>query len=100
MMDRSKVVEGTISAFAHYRHSGETSSEGVGEKKILVLPFKSPHAIAGVSLRKKIYQGQYNSAEVGVTVSLPCYPEEIEDAIDEATKIASKHIGRLLKRFK
>ena len=99
-MNRISVKEGTISVFAHYRHSGETSSEGVGEKKIFVTPFKSPHAIAGVSFRKKVYQGQYNSAEVGVNVSLPCYPEEIEDAIDEATKIASEHIGRLLKRFK
>ena len=95
----SNDVEGTISVFAHYRRAGQTAEEGVGQQKIAVKTFKSAHATVGVRLGKKIYQGQYNTTELSVSVSLPCYPEEVDAGLLEAERIARTHIGRLLGRL-
>lgn len=100
MKGTTRKAEGTISLFAHYRRAGQTASEGADERKIEVKTFDSPHAIVGVTLGKKIYQGQYNSTEVRVSVSLPCYPEEIDDGLAEAERLAKTHIGRLIQRIK
>lgn len=91
--------EGRIRVRAHYRTAGETDREATGERKIDVGTFEGPTGSACVGFSRKVYQGQYNSAEVSVWVTLPCYPEEVEEALDEANRIAHSRISKLLKRL-
>lgn len=93
-------TEGRISVRAHYRHAGETTGEATGEQLIEVEPFETEAAFVGVVLGRKIYQGQFNSSEVRVSVSLPCYREEVPEALDECQRLAHNKISKLIERLK
>ena len=98
-MKRENFQGGTVQLFAHFRRAGQTAQEGSAEEKIPVMQFKSPHAIVGITLGKMIYQGQYNSTDIRVSVSLPCYPEEVKEGLDEAQEIAHERIKSLMARI-
>lgn len=99
-MPKNEKIPGTVSVRAHFRRGGEVVEEGAGEQLIEVLPFEQPHGFASVTLGKKIYQGGYNTAEVRVSVSLPCYAEEVREALQAAERIAAENAARIAGRFK
>lgn len=99
-MSKTEKVPGTVSVRAHFRRGGEVIKEGTGEQVIEILSFEQPHGFASVALGKKIYQGSFNTAEVRVMVSFPCYAEEVQEALQTAERIAAENAARIAGRFK
>ncbi len=67
--------------------------ETVEEDHIEVQPFESEVARVSVSKGLTVNMGNYESARVDVTLSLPCYPEEVVAAIGHVDKMVE---GKLM----
>jgi hypothetical protein len=82
---------------AHYRKGKETT-EDTSEKDLEVREFAVEPARVGVEFSRTQNLGNYNSVKVSVSVSVPCYREEIEDAYgywsDYAVRTAEAEMGK------
>ena len=72
------------------------------EEEIEVRGFLVEPARVGVELSRTINFGHntFESARVGVTISVPCYREEIEDAYTYAKEFAAERIGEQVSRIR
>lgn len=87
-MDEQKQIEGKMWVNRQYRKSGVTMMDDTEERRILVDIFQTTPAMVTAGTSLTINLGNYESMKVSVTVSIPCYKEEIHEALDYAFKIA------------
>jgi len=81
---------GTMLVTAHYGKK-QVKSES---QSLEVREFESEVARVSANFGLTINLGNYESAKVGVTVELPCYPEEKDAALKEAFEVAHKEMER------
>lgn len=62
--------------------------------KVRVSHPSAPMAKVGWSSRMTINMGDYNSAQIGVDVILPCYMEELGEAFDAAKRMVELRVNR------
>ena len=72
------------------------------EEDIEVKGFVVEPARVGVEISRTINfgRGSFESARVGITVSVPCYREEIEDAYSYAKEFAASRIGEQVSKIR
>jgi hypothetical protein len=66
--------------------------EDVADESIAVHKFQTDPAEVSVSCALTINLGNFESAKITVSVSIPCYKEEIDDAYDFAQKWVENRI--------
>lgn len=82
----------------HSRYAKD--AHGAEHKRVLrVRKFDSEPAYARVSVGETRNMGDYESLRIDVSVSLPCYPEEITDALAEAADTAVLFLQDELSRY-
>lgn len=64
--------------------------EEVIEETISVRRFLTAPAMVGMELGATVNMGNYESARVGVSISLPCYKEEVEPGYEYAKDFVEK----------
>jgi hypothetical protein len=84
---------GVVLVSAHYKKDPGKSKEYV--VPLEVQTFESPPAHVSVSIGLTHNLGNYESAQTKVSVTLPCYPEEIDEATDAAREKAEHYLGDL-----
>ena len=75
-----------------YKISGEVVSHTETSETLTVREFLSPPARVGVDLSQTVNMGNYESVRVGVTLQVPCYPEEAEGAYEYASKFCKERV--------
>lgn len=70
------------------------------EIDVRTFPDNVEPAKATVGLKATVNLGNYENAQAFVSVTLPCYEEEVEAALDEAEEIADNKISEVLKEIK
>jgi len=78
----------TVKVFRAYTSSGALMSEDEGFEEIEVRKFEVEPAYISVNHGRTMNLGDYESARLDVRVSVPCYPEEINEALLYADKTA------------
>ena len=86
--DKPTRMVGLITTSRTYKESRVVKKEEMDEEKIDIRVFHGPVAEIGVDARMTINMGDFESVQVGVSVRLPCYVEEIEAAYNAAKKFA------------
>lgn len=89
------VEEGKILVSKHYQ-----KGEFFDEEKIPVRKFETTPAKIKVGLGMTINLQNFESARVDVQVELPCYQEEVNEAIEEAKNLASKKVKQYIIEVK
>lgn len=89
-------VAGKITAYAHFSKSGKLiREEETPPRTIQARYFATTPASVSASVGLTHNLGNYESVKVGVTVTLPCYSEEITPAIIEARGIAEDAVAEM-----
>ena len=94
-----KMDKVTITASRAYVTGGTTVSEDSGVEELEVRKFEVEPAYISVNHGRTANLGNYESARVDVRVSVPCYAEEIEEAIAYADVTASDNLEVILKEY-
>lgn len=89
--------EGTIFVTTQY---GKTGEEKNAELKIEVRKFDVEPAYVRANYGLTINLGNYESARCDVSVTLPCYVEEVPAAFEKAWGIAKDQIKEQVKSIK
>ena len=76
-----------------YLVSGKVASEHSEEETLEVRQFVTPPAKIGLEYGLTVNMGNYNSARVSVTLELPCYVEEINEAYHFAEEWVAARIS-------
>lgn len=82
------------------RAYGKEGAEENEEKELPVRRFETTPAHVRASYGLTVNLGNYESARCDVSVTLPCYTEEIEGAFVEAWKIAKREIQEQVKSIR
>ena len=92
-----KAEEGKMEVTAIYKKGGKEVDDDRSEHKLEVRKFPENARVAKVSLKfgKTINLGNYESLRVDVGVELPCYPEEFEEAYQDAYHKAAGKLKEL-----
>jgi hypothetical protein len=91
-----KIVErGSVIATKHYGKKGTEEDTEFEELEVRVFDVEPAHVRINVGFTVNL--GNYNSGRVDTAVTLPCYVEEIDEALEEATDIAGKKSAQLVK---
>jgi len=69
--------------------------EEVSQERIRIRPFVSAHASISVKAGFTKNLGNYESMRVDVMATMPCYPEEIDDAYQQVKDWVDGRIGDL-----
>jgi len=93
---------GVITVLSHYpsQDESEKETEVWKEKRIEAKTFESEPAHAGAKFGLTLNIGNYESIRVDATVTLPCYPEEMRAALEEAFRIAESTVKAEVKDIK
>lgn len=95
------VLEGVeYSVRRYFGRSGEAPEiEDSEDGEINVRGFLVEPARVGVELGRTINMGpgSYETSKVGVTVSVPCYREELEEAYEYANEFAKKRLSEKVR---
>jgi len=94
-----KVETSTITASRTYLTGGTIASEDSAVDDLEVRKFEVEPAYISVNHGRTVNLGDYESARVDVRVSVPCYREEITDAISYADLTASENLEIILKEY-
>ncbi len=81
---------------SHYFGQGEPGDSSE-EIEVVTFPEDIEPARASVSLGGTLNTGNYESVKFHVSVSLPCYREEIGAALEEAQNIAETKCGEITR---
>ena len=71
---------GTISVNRAFVKTGKTEKNEVLEEKMMVHEFASSPAEVGFSLGMTMNIGDFESVRLDISVKMPCYVEEVDDA--------------------
>ena len=88
------VAHGKVRVSSRFTSSGELLAESESEDKIDVGVFVTTPAQVSVQYRSTINLGDYNSAQVGVMVTVPCYTEELDNAYAFASAFAERKMAK------
>lgn len=80
--------------------SGSEGAEEVVEETLEVHSFVTATANVSVEMGMTLNLGNYESARVTVSVSVPCYKEEIEDAHEYARKWVESRVVSESKKIR
>ena len=85
-----------------YKRSGVTILEENDEDTIEVKTYPSEVVVGTVSFNEgvTINLGDFNSVKLGVHVTLPCVPEELEDAFQEAKRFVEFKVNEEAKKIR
>lgn len=89
----SVAKSGQVRVTRTFSKSGKLLEEGEDEEALTVRQFATQPAQVGILYNSTINLGDYESAKVGVTVTVPCYLEEIDAALDFATSKAEARMA-------
>ena len=67
---------------------------------IAVHKFETTPAVVGLEQGMTVNLGKYESAKITVSISLPCYKEEIEEAYTKAQEFVESRLGKEIKELK
>ena len=81
--------------YGEARKTPELTHDG-NEIEVLTFPDEVEPARASVSLGGTLNMGNYSSVKYNVAVSLPCYSEEIEAALEAAQAIAERKAEQIV----
>lgn len=84
-----KKESGTIKVFRAFSSGGELMSEDEGVEDLEVREFKVDPAYISVNHGRTVNIGNFESVRVDVRVSIPCYKEEVNEAILYADNTSS-----------
>ena len=84
--------EGTIIVHRMYKTGGNVVEDVNTSEQIQVGVFQQPTAQVSVERAMTIQPRQYESIKMGVFVSVPCYLEEIDLALDYAAKLSEERL--------
>lgn len=87
MNTKKNTEAGTITTTKHYGREGLEDSE---VEKLEVQTFETEPAFVRANFGLTINLGNYESARVDTSVTLPCYVEEIDEAYKKAIDTAAK----------
>jgi len=95
------VNEGLLLVSKHYKAGGAVTKEEFGEETIAVKPFAVKELASVQSFaRMTINLGDYESVQIGVSCSLPCYPEEMDEAFKAAKAFTDLELNKQVKGIK
>lgn len=91
---KTEVVQEPVTLMVRrtYATSGEVTGEDTENSELEVQRFLTDTARVSATASYKRNMGNYESAEIRYTVSLPCYVEEIEDAFLRANEIVNEQL--------
>lgn len=72
--------------------------EEVSQERVRIRPFVSAHASISVKAGFTKNLGNYESMRVDVMATMPCYPEEVDDAYDQVKDWVDARIGDLWEK--
>lgn len=75
------------------RKSGKVVDEKADEEEIEITAFEGEVARVGLDAAMTINLGNYQSAKVGVFLSVPCYPEEVAEVFDVVKATVEKRMA-------
>jgi hypothetical protein len=87
---------GVLHVFKQWKKSGEAVGEDVDEETIEVrVPFAGiPTATVGFNCKMTLNLGDYESVQVGVFASVPCYVEEMQEAFAETKTFVDHRLNK------
>lgn len=71
--------------------------EQTEEKYLEIRPFVTTPAQVTVAGSRTVNLGNYESAKIHVAVTLPCYKEELKEALDAVTKFVDAELTKRLE---
>lgn len=89
---------GKIMVSRHYGSKGTKEEMDFEDLPVRIFEVEPASVRAGYGLT--INLGNYESARVDVQVTLPCYAEEVQSAIDEAFEIAEQRVMEAAEEVK
>jgi len=90
---------GTIKVFRSYTVSGAKVDESEGLEELEVKTFLADPAYISVNHGRTVNTGEYESARLDVRVSIPCYAEEINEALLYADDVAHAFLEDSIKAY-
>lgn len=69
-------------------------------RRIRIRPFISATANVSVNAGATVNLGNYESARINVMLSMPCYPEEIDEVFEKAKEWVDIRLGKEVKELK
>lgn len=94
-----KKESGTIKVFRSFSSSGEVMSEDEGVEDLEVREFKVDPAYISVNHGRTVNIGNFESVRVDVRVSIPCYKEEVVEAILYADNTSSDYLKDIVADY-
>jgi len=97
-----KQVEGTVTISRRFAKGGVLLSHDNNQEVVVTrqLPEGVRRASVTAECAMKLNLGNYQMATVSAMVTVPCVPEEVEEALAFAYKVAGDHVERLVKQIK
>lgn len=90
---------GTIKVFRAYSASGALMDEDEGLEEMDARNFDVEPAYVSVNHGRTVNIGNYESVRVDVRVSLPCYAEEVGEALLHADNTAINYLEDVVKDY-
>lgn len=94
-----KKESGTIKVFRSYTANGVVMSEDEGLEDMDVKTFQVEPAYVSVNHGRTVNVGNFESVRVDVRVSLPCYTEEVAEAIVAADNLSSNYLTDVVNDY-
>lgn len=91
---RDTHMSGFVSTHRTYKEAKIVKSEEMSEDRILVREFVGTVAEIGAEARMTINLGDFESVQVGVSVRLPAYVEELEEAYKAAKAFVDMKLNK------
>lgn len=97
-MTKSSSVTGTVSK--SYKAPGSAPADDSVSEILAVHKFETTPAVVGLEQGMTVNLGKYESAKITVSISIPCYKEEIDAAYAQAQEFVEKRLGEEIKDLK
>jgi hypothetical protein len=86
--------EGEIRVTRTRLRAGKVSEESEKSEKISVRTFASYPAHLSVNFARTVNTGNYNSIKIGIMAVVPCYPEEMQEVLEDLTEWVNDRMER------
>lgn len=93
------VAETTLTVMSSLSVGKKKGKESTDVKKLRVHPFAVEPAYVRVSAGMTVNMGNFESLRVDVAISMPCYKEEIDEAVPIVADMVSAHLTEELYQY-
>jgi len=76
--------------------AGKVTARKYGSKRLQEVEVPDKHAEARVDIAHTKNLGNYESLRIGVSVSLPCAPEDVELTVERAKQLSETYLAKFL----